>query len=216
MSFVKLLCIAATIVCGASGQLIDLYTTPSFDGSNVYATGVIQYGVSPGCTMCMIAYHTYADTITITSPSGRQASCNFNQGAAASQPQNLQCEASLGVDSAPGVADLGDWSIEAQPSVYCSIMGWLISQGTIIDIISHLGVTTTYYAGCSGTWYSCNCKWLACSSGIPTCQNTGVGLNLGSCSPYMVATYLVFYIGGVPICAPPVGTASGKSSGPCS
>jgi len=205
--------LATALIGSGVAQTIDLYTAPSYDGTSLHATGVMQYGVLPGCTMCSIAYHTYADTITITSASGRHASCNFNTNAAASQAQNLRCETSLAAN-----ADVGDWSVEAQPSVYCSMMGYLIDPHTVILILMHFGFTTTYYGDCSGSWYNCTCHWLACSSGVPTCWNTGVALNLGGCSGFMKATYPVFYVGGLPhgtpICGPPVGTTA-TGPGPC-
>ena len=225
-TLLKLFCIAVIGAGFAVAQSVDLYITRSYDGNNYYGTAVMQVNMStaPVCqepsNPCARAIHTYRQTVTITSPSGRKTSCSFGPTQyPALTPVNLQCEASLSVYTAQGTPDLGDWSIEDQPSANCSIAGYFISPGTVVWFLTRFRLTTTYYAGCTGSKLVCNCQALACQSGIPTCTG-GLIPNLGSsCQWIMKATYLAFITdSGFALC--PLGAGTNVplrvTGGPCS
>jgi hypothetical protein len=79
----RLWCVAVLCAGGALAQSVDIYTTPSTDGTNFYATGVMQVSMANTAfcqshyAECASATHTYSQTVTATSPSGRTASCTF-------------------------------------------------------------------------------------------------------------------------------------------
>src|ERR1017187_2089220 len=92
-------------LCGSGvGAMGNIYTTPSTDGTNMYVTGLMQVDMAnaPVCeepsNPCARANHTYTQTVKITSPSERTASCNFQSVYPALTAVNLRCEASLAID----------------------------------------------------------------------------------------------------------------------
>jgi hypothetical protein len=119
----------------ASAQVeLDIYASPSSDGTNAYAAGVLQYNPGSNCTMCNSATHTYQQTVTITSPSGRFDSCGFQQQESAEYSQNLQCEAALPING-----EYGDYTTNDSPIVTCSVVGLVLNASIKIPI--KLGVS---------------------------------------------------------------------------
>src|ERR1022692_3007699 len=102
-------------LCGSGvGAMGNIYTTPSTDGTNMYVTGLMQVDMAnaPVCeepsNPCARANHTYTQTVKITSPSGRTASCNFQSAYPALTAVNLRCEASLAIDGEGGTDTSSD------------------------------------------------------------------------------------------------------------
>ena len=64
----------------------------------VYVTGVMQIDMAETAfchehlALCTSATHTYTQTVTITSPSGRKGSCTFSQKYPAQQHHQLSCQ----------------------------------------------------------------------------------------------------------------------------
>ena len=215
-TFHKVLFLAMAAAGLAAAQSLDIYTNQSSDTNNLYATGVLQHSVSPGCNMCNVAWHTYAQAITIISPSGRQTSCNSSGSYAASQAATVQCEASLSIYNASGAPDLGNWSIEDQPYAYCSLAGSFFPTDFAIWLMDHLRAPTTYFTNCypEGN-YACYCTGIACTSGIPSCTG-GWALNPSVCSKIIQATFLVFDVPnlGIELCTVSVASPA-LTPGPC-
>ena len=75
---------------------------------------------------CTSATHTYTQTVTITSPSGRTASCDFSQKYPAIDTEDLSCEATLAIDGEGGVYSFAD-----NQQAVCTIAGAFLAQETI-------------------------------------------------------------------------------------
>ncbi len=116
-------------VASAQQPFVDIYTNVSVDSdvTTSYATGVMQVDManSSYCSihpyLCTGATHTYTQTVTIKSPSGRTGSCGFNSQYPAMTTVNLQCEAVLGFDG-----ELGSYSVENLQRANCTIAGQFI------------------------------------------------------------------------------------------
>src|SRR5712692_3874098 len=101
-----LICAFAAV---ASAQTADTYINSSTDGSTLYSTGVLQY--NGNCSGCENASHTYQQTVQMTSPSGRGASCsNGPLGAPAINTIDMQCPVQLTIGQ-----DYGDYTVEYDP-----------------------------------------------------------------------------------------------------
>jgi hypothetical protein len=135
----------------ASAQItFAIYVNVTTDGNNVYGSGSFQYSAN-NCSMCSEAQHTYAQTVTISGPSG-QSTCTFAVQATASVSQNLGCEATI------PFADDGDeasWTGTASENVDCSMAGpnFINTSAAGIATIHHSGYIFTGY---DSTGYYCN------------------------------------------------------------
>ncbi len=221
-TFVKCLCLSVAAAGIAAAQWVDVYTTPSSDGTNYYATSFMQVNMAsaPVCeepsNPCAKAIHTYKQTVTITSPSGRQASCSFCPDRySALTAVNLNCEASLAIDDSPGDPELGEWTIEDQPDATCSI------AGTFLDAelwsISHVRIGVTFFQNPTPTSYGCYYTQTACSSGTPSCTGPWGFKLTGGCPEYLYSLFLVVYVDtlDLTICSPSISGAT-DGPGPCS
>lgn len=219
---IKLCCFVVAAVGIAAAQ-VDVYTTPSSDSNNFYATSVLQVnmGASSFCQQfwseCSSATHTYSQTVTITSPSGRKGYCSFGpEQFSATTAVNLQCEASLSIYNSQGAADLGDWSIEDQPYANCSIAGTFLDP--VIWLLEHLRLATTYMTNCYPTGsITCYCSATACTSGTPSCTG-GWAVNPGpNCPRYVQVNFLVFDVPTLNTSLCSIGFAAPSlGGGPCS
>ncbi len=72
----------------AAAQSAYLYVNTSSDGFNVFADGVVQ---SSSWTGSLGATHTYSQSLSVVSPSGRSNGCGFNYPVPASQSVNYEC-----------------------------------------------------------------------------------------------------------------------------
>ncbi len=130
------------VVCAgaAFGQFtIDTYENSSSDGTYLYATGVVQYVPSYGCSMCASANHSYTQTVTIRSQSG--GSGGYNQcylQTSASNAENLQCEAIATIDPNAGL-----YTIEDDPVAICSEIGTFLNTKLIDYIAIAISFTQT-------------------------------------------------------------------------
>jgi hypothetical protein len=169
-----------TIAVAAPAQVMDIYNSPSSDGTYVYDAGVIQYSAGEGCTMCATATHTYQGSVVVTSPSGRQGSCSFDTAQSAASPLNLQCEASIPIDG-----EEGNFTAVYNPTVVCSMFGTLLNA-SLFDVIG-VGVSATNYkqsyVGRSSCVYSQDCDV------TPTC-GTAQGYANVTASPPCMQYYL--------------------------
>jgi hypothetical protein len=68
--------------------------------------------------LCTSAIHTYTQTVTITSPSGRTGSCTFSSKYPAIDTEDLQCEATLAIDG-----ESGTYSFADNQQAVCTISG---------------------------------------------------------------------------------------------
>lgn len=173
---------------------INLYWNSSSDGTNVYLTGELQYSPGQSCNMCSYAYHTYSQTLTITSPTGRNAYNTNDLGSAASNSVDMEGEAVLSVGD-----DLGDYTFEFRPRAICSVVGLFLAavinpQPPITINQSYFGppVLITYHPGGSQT---CEYQSIACTVGTPTCGLPAHGLLLTFSCP-LVARARFFVING--------------------
>ncbi len=146
----------------AHAQSVSLYETSGFDGTYVYATGVLQYSATQGCTWCSTAYHTYQQTVGITGPNYEYTSCYFNYGYPAASTLNQQCEAEL-----PENDEAGDFTISDNPIVTCSVVGTFIDA----NISDKVTVEFSSYVALSQTPNIYNqCFWNTSGQGCPgTC-----------------------------------------------
>ena len=148
-------------LCGSGvGAMGNIYTTPSTDGTNMYVTGLMQVDMAnaPVCeepsNPCARANHTYTQTVKITSPSGRTASCNFQSAYPALTAVNLRCEASLAIDGQGGTYTSSD-----DQQADCTIAGEFLYavtplQNPLIYIVAYyrrvVGVgVVAYYTRCN-------------------------------------------------------------------
>src|ERR1022692_4077619 len=148
-------------LCGSGvGAMGNIYTTPSTDGTNMYVTGLMQVDMAnaPVCeepsNPCARANHTYTQTVKITSPSGRTASCNFQSAYPALTAVNLRCEASLAIDGEDGTYTSSD-----DQQADCTIAGEFLYavtplQNPLIYIVAYyrrvVGVgVVAYYTRCN-------------------------------------------------------------------
>lgn len=188
--------VLALVTVAASGQVtVDIYQSPSTDGSYVYSTGVLQYDPGSNCTMCPSAYHTYQQTVTITSPSGRTSSCTFSDGSVATSSRNLQCEAALPINGEAGTYNMND-----NPRVTCSIWGLFLNTNLPGNI--HIGDAQTGYTNGLQTFYGCEYRSLACIPGTGAVCTGGLGFTLSpGCYDYFKAWYLTASVnGGLILC----------------
>ncbi len=144
---------------------VDIYTTPSSDGTNVYATGVMQVSSSSpnACGaqgQCPTIIHTYKQTVTITSPSGRTGSCSFNFQQPSTSPFNGQCEAALAISG-----ETGDFTVQDNQIAICALVGEFLNG--VINFPIGISLTATNYkqsfASKSSCVYSVDCD------ATPTC-----------------------------------------------
>jgi len=221
-TFIKCCCIAVAAAGIAAAQSVDVYTTPSSDGTNYYATSYMQVSMasSPVCQEpskpCAKAIHTYKQTVTITSPSGRKASCSFGpEQYSALTSVNLNCEASLPLDDSPGDPDLGEWTIEDQPYADCSLAGTFLNGAWWSITNVWLGVT--FFQNPTPTFYGCYYSQTACSSGTPSCGG-GWGFQMfEGCPQFIAGTFLVVSdsLLNLIICSFTI-TVPASGPGPCS
>ncbi len=94
---VLFLCFASSV----SAQSIDTYAQVSTDGTNVYATGVIQ---SSSWTTYTIAYHTYSSSLTLKSPSNRTNPCGYSTTDPSNQAVEEFCSTQLPINN-----EYGNW-----------------------------------------------------------------------------------------------------------
>jgi hypothetical protein len=126
----------------------------------MYVTGLMQVDMAnaPVCeepsNPCAKANHTYKQTVTITSPSGRTGSCSFQSGYPALTAVNLQCEASLAIDGEDGTYTSSD-----DQQADCSVAGEFLYavtplQNALIYIVAY------YYrvVGVGGVAYYTRCN----------------------------------------------------------
>ena len=115
----------------SSQPVVDIYTTPSSNGTNVYVTGVMQIDMAESAfcqehvALCTSAIHTYTQTVTIKSPSGRTGSCTFSSKYPAIDTEDLQCEATLAIEG-----EIGLWPYADQQEAVCTIAGTFLDQDT--------------------------------------------------------------------------------------
>ena len=109
-------------------QSVALYENADYDGTYVTVTGILQYTAN-NCSWCSSASHTYQQTATITSPTGRIGSCSFYYSAGAAQDQNMQCEAYL-LDN----GEDGDYQIDDHPTIACTVVGTFLNAD-VADIV---------------------------------------------------------------------------------
>ena len=153
----------------AQQPTVDIYTNVSFDSqiTTAYATGVMQVDMAniAYCNLhpylCDGATHTYHQTVTIKSPSGRTGSCSFNSQYPAMTPVNLQCEADLGING-----ELGAFSLQTAQNASCTVAGTFLASLWNGFFNFNNSVTEYYNRGeVSGGWVytyypntaSCNC-----------------------------------------------------------
>jgi hypothetical protein len=121
---------------------VDIYTTPSSDGVNGYATGVMQVSSSNmefcNAQNCQRPTHTYTQTVTIKSPSGRSNSCTFNYSYLANVQFNHQCEAALAING-----EYGDYPVQDEQLADCTFGGEFLNSNFNISL--RLGVSINIY-----------------------------------------------------------------------
>jgi hypothetical protein len=201
--------LAAAIVCvSASAQeySIDVYTNLTTDGTNVYATGVLQYSPGSNCSMCATAFHQYQETGQLTSPSGRSAYCNNSAGVGAGSSENLQCSTELALNT-----DYGNYQMTFNPVATCSVIGVFLS--TVMQPVINVKVTTTYFGpNLPGNPVFCNYPTGACTPGTtPTCGPPHLtAFAFPSCYSYIRSSWLV--VNGS--CTASIDFAAGDG-GPC-
>jgi hypothetical protein len=210
-------CAALSVTVCGQAVTVDSYTTASSDESNIYGTGVIQANMTNFCNSnpgaCSHYSHLYAQTLTLTSPSGRVSSCNFSPSDPASDPVDLSCETDLPFDD-----EIGNYTLQNQQSAHCTYAGTFFSSLT--DLVLSVGYAVTYFqnpstlTGSTGT--TCYYANTACNPGTtPTC---GGGWNLlpqvgSTCSQYAWTYFLTFTLeSGAKVCS--LVGIGGQASGP--
>jgi len=188
---------------------VDLYEDVSYDADTIYATGVLQGTPQPGCAMCASAYHTYQQTVTINSPTGRNSSCSFNYGNPASSSVNYQCGTSMSI-----AGETGDFTATDTPTVYCSMFGLFVNAS--IPKVIKVAIGLTYSQSTQGTANPDGmCPQIdACTRGtVARCHVSGVYEGFGNfCYPYYFTPFVI--INGS--CYPPVGVSlPAGGPGPC-
>jgi len=205
-SFKLAICFCLMLGTGLA-QSAYTYNNESSDGTNVYATGVIQSSAWYGA---LDAVHTYSQSVRITSPSGRTNSCGFSNPAPATQAVNYQCEAVLPVEDGSDY-ETGDYNIVGQQTAVCSQVGTFTNVPFQIPLSIYLA--QTYLQGGYAVSGGCYYPSLACSSGTPTCSE-GWTLGFGSsCSYYAWAKCIVYKLGSGPNSNPPICTKVGFAGG---
>src|SRR5947209_18061761 len=91
--FFRCALVAAWAVVPIAAQSVSIYLSSNDDGTYVTATGILQYSAN-NCSWCSTAQHTYQQTVTITSPSGRTGSCSFYTSAGLRPGPPMRCPSS--------------------------------------------------------------------------------------------------------------------------
>lgn len=94
-----LLLVLAGVASAQQLPTVDTYNDMYSDGTNIYMSGVIQAGTSPmefcNAQFCQPPTHTYSQSATLTSPSGRTATCSSSYSILASQSYYGECGAEI-------------------------------------------------------------------------------------------------------------------------
>jgi len=91
--FFRCALVAAWAVVPLAAQSVSIYLSSNDDGTYLTATGILQYSAN-NCSWCSTAQHTYQQTVTITSPSGRTGSCSFYTSAGLRPGPPMRCPSS--------------------------------------------------------------------------------------------------------------------------
>jgi hypothetical protein len=196
--------ILATISTCVTFAQIYTYANVSSDGTNLYATGVMDGNGWPGTSY----QHTYTVEPSLTSPDWRHSWNYCSHQYPSASYFYVSCEAVL------PIIEEGSYSADITETAVCSLAGRFISWTDPIPITARRA--TTFYQGCYYYGLGCACPQLACTSGTPTCPS-GSAVSGATCTPYMGANWLVLtFFGGPPECFPVgIGFTALPPGGPC-
>lgn len=149
--------------------------------------------------------HTWSQSITLYSPSGRANGCSFNDPTPASQNVDLQCDATLPING-----EEGDYYASGSQQAFCSEVGTFMYAS--IYVPSHVRLAISYWANPEPLENDeCFYRDFVCTSGEPSCTG-GVTLTFTQgCPAYIQAVHAVLTEGGSSYCTLGVSRAA---SGP--
>jgi len=201
--FLRLAILATISTCVTFAQIYSYANAPS-DGTNLWATGVMDGNGWPGTDY----QHTYTLEPSLTSPTGRYNSSYCSDQYPSSSYFYESCEAGL------PIIEEGSYSADITETAVCSFAGVFFNWPASIPI--NIGKAITYYKGCIYSGVGCACAQLACTSGTPTCPSGGA-LSGPTCTPYMWANWLTASFFGGPFECFPIGIAGTwqPPGGPC-
>jgi len=127
---------------------VDTYTNISSDGINLYAVGIMQAASSNmefcNAQNCVSPTHTYTQSLTLKSPSGRTNSCSFDYPISASQQFNGSCEGALAFSD-----EGGTWTVGGNQAAVCSFGGQFYNEPITMNLpLMHIKAYY-YYANSS-------------------------------------------------------------------
>lgn len=198
------LCLIMPVVVPLTGQTpyVDTYTNITADSgvTTAYATGVMQVDMANTnyCQLqpwiCDGAHHSYSQTVTITSPSGRTNSCSFNSGYPAIETVSLQCTAELAL-----AGDYGTYSVQTNQIGTCTIAGLFLASVGQYFLSTGFSVTGYTNAGDvnGGSVYTYDPASCSCTCRAPN------DVVQPSSFPYLSATEVFAVETGVKFCAAP-------------
>jgi hypothetical protein len=161
-------------------------------------TGVVQSSSWYGAQG---AVHTYSQSVQITSPSGRVATCGFSNPVPATQAVNYQCTAQLSTNNASGGFEAANYTISGFQKALCSEVGEF-AYAVLPSPIAIVFSTTAYKNGgaTSGGWYYySNCCGI--DPGCPTCKGPDPGMTRSTNSPYWIYVRVgVRFFGAATVC----------------
>ncbi len=131
-------------VGAVTAQSAYLYTNVASDGVFVSITGLVQsssWGGSYGTV------HTYSQSLSVSSPSGRSNSCSFYNPVPASTNFSQQCEAQLSINDDSGIFEQGPYYISGEQRANCSQVG-TFAYSPISDTVPLMHIKAYYsYTG---------------------------------------------------------------------
>jgi len=185
------LVVALTVVAPALPQSIYLYRNSTSDGTYLYSTAVLQYGAPLPCMgMCSAAYHNYAQGVTITSPTGRTASCSGSTGGPAASNANLQCEASIPIND-----EFDGYTSTQNANATCSQVGTIMT--VLIPLQLSLAFTTVETVN-EPMRSVCQSNAACTNTLTPRCgaQTTVIETDGGNCHPFHYCGFIAARYGG--------------------